>query len=131
MISLSKLRAMKYLVCALSFFGVALLYSCVKDKGSIPVEDILSKCDSLNVTYSATVQPIINAKCAIPGCHTATGGNNIPLATYTQVKAKVDNGSFRNRVLVIANMPPAPLAPLPADEKEKLQCWLDAGAPNN
>lgn len=122
------------------FFLLVLLHSCTYDKYEVPepatpppadttqTGTALTRCDSLNVTYSATVKPITDNNCAISGCHAAGSGNG-DFTTYAGLKAKVDNGSFKKRVIEDKTMPPS--GPLPASDIEKLQCWLDAGAPEN
>ena len=120
---------MKHLFFPLAVCCVCFLNACIKDKGSIPEELTLSKCDSLNVTYGTSIEPIITANCATSGCHVSGGSGSGVFDNYTNVKAKVDNGSFKNRVITIGNMPPS--GTLSQTDKEKIQCWLDAGAPNN
>lgn len=120
-------------IILLFIFLMALLFSsCTFDKEELPEPPPppppMSFCDSLNVTYSVTVAPIINANCAISGCH-ASGSSFGDYTNYAGVKAKVDNGTFKERVIVQKNMPPS--GPLPQTELDKLQCWLDKGAPNN
>jgi len=117
-----------------SFKNIILLFilliqiiSCKKDKGKIPITS-QSFCDSLQVKYSVHIQPVIQSQCAISGCHTS-GASMGDFTTYSGVKAKVDNGSFENRVLTLSNMPP--VGPLPDSTKKKIDCWLKAGAPNN
>ena len=86
-------------------------------------------CDVTNVTYSTDIVPIINTTCATSGCHVAGGSGPGDFTTYAGLKAKVDNGSFVNRVLVQKNMPPS--GPLSDCNEAKLQKWIDDGALNN
>ncbi|MEQ8907855.1 MAG: hypothetical protein RIC95_01570 [Vicingaceae bacterium] len=84
------------------------------------------------ISFQADVQPIIQANCATSGCHnavTVAGGGNF--TTYAGIKAKVDNGSFENRVIVRQDMPPSNKTPLSNSEIDLLKDWLEAGAPNN
>jgi len=120
---------MKKIFSAALFFcaGIVMVSSCKKDKGKIPITS-QSFCDSLQVKYSVHIQPVIQSQCAISGCHTS-GASMGDFTTYSGVKAKVDNGSFENRVLTLSNMPP--VGPLPDSTKKKIDCWLKAGAPNN
>jgi len=115
---------MKKIRIAMLFALVGLL-SCTSDKGEVPV------CDNVNSSYSQRVAPIIAAKCAITGCHTGGALYAGDLDTYEQVKAKVDNGSFKLRVIDLKVMPPASSTPLTADEYKILKCWCEAGAPDN
>ena len=116
--------------------GLALLLlfvlsSCYYDK-----EDKLydayyanKNCDTTTVTYAHTIQPIIAAKCATSGCHTAGGSGNGNFDTYAGSKAKVDNGSFLNRTVVLMNMPTS--GPLNPCELAQVSKWIQMGAPNN
>lgn len=122
---------MKLTVLFLSCLTSLSFLSCRNDIGLNP--DLLAKpvageCDSIK--FSADVNPIITANCNTPGCHD-TGSGNGDFTTYTGIKAKVDNGTFKARVMDgNPTFMPASGA-LPADQIAKLKCWLDKGAPNN
>src|SRR5438046_608870 len=116
-IYLPKFQSMRRFSYLLGFGGIIFFYSCTKDKG--PVE--CGECLSTDVTFSLTIMPIITAKCAIPGCHVANGGNNIPYTSYSEVKAKVgvNNNPLYNRVFVVGDMPQS--GSLTCDEKQKIK----------
>jgi hypothetical protein len=88
-----------------------------------------SFCDTTAVTYATKVMPIMQGSCAIPGCHVPGGTGPGDFTTYTGVKAKVDNGTFRTVTIVNKSMPPS--GPLSTCEQQHLETWLNAGAPNN
>jgi len=88
-----------------------------------------SDCNTDAVSFSVQIQPIISSSCATPGCHVAGGTAGFSLETYSEIKSKVDDGSFRDRVIVQQNMPPS--EDLSSCELEQLKVWLDEGAPNN
>lgn len=106
-------------------------YSCIKERGplpKLPTAPSQSFCDSADVKWSADIQPIINTNCVNPGCHAAGGGSTgVDLSTY----ALIDTARIRARVLDgnPSYMPQA--GPLPLLERQKIECWLKAGAPNN
>ena len=79
--------------------------------------------------YVNKVEPIIQSRCALPGCH-VSGPNTAPgdFTQYVEVKAVVDNGRFQTFVLVDRSMPSN--GTLSACDLEKLQVWVNAGAPN-
>ena len=115
------------LMCSISY------YSCVKEKGQMPAKK--SSCDSLNVKWSTFVQPLIQTNCLNPGCHDPASGANytsgIDLTSYALVKAKVDAGKIRARV-IDANPSWMPQGgPLPSSDREKIDCWLQNGALEN
>ncbi len=107
------------------------LASCYYDK-----EDQLydayyasKNCDTLTVTYTHTIVPIIAARCAT-GCHTAGGTANGNFDTYAGLKAKVDNGSLIRRTTVLMNMPSTG-GPLTSCQINQIKKWVQLGAPNN
>ncbi len=114
------------------FLFIAVLvcyYSCTKDKGFVSITDY-RMCDSLNIKYSSDIQPIIQTYCATSSsCHGAGASDNY--TTYEAVKTKVDDRSFRKRVLYgdPSFMPPSGM--MPKLMLQKIDCWLKDGAPNN
>lgn len=121
---------MKVTLLTISAFLLLGFLACTKDVGINPdlQPKLLTECDS--VTFIDSIQPIISANCATPGCHD-NGSINGDLTTYAGIKVKVDNGSFQARVIDGVPSPMPPTGPLPAQEIDKLKCWLAAGAPNN
>lgn len=87
-----------------------------------------TSCTGIDPSWSASVSPLIAQRCSGSSCHSA-GSANGEVTTYAQVKALVDNGKFRNRVLVLRDMPDG--SSLDKCQLEMLQAWVDAGAPNN
>lgn len=86
-------------------------------------------CDTTNVTWSGTIQPIIQGNCAIPGCHVAGGTGPGDFTSYLGVKEKVDNGTLRQEVVVDGTMPPDyDLRPC---EVQQIDAWIQAGALEN
>ena len=86
-------------------------------------------CDLSDVTYADQVSSIINSSCATSGCHVAGGTGSGDFTNFDELKSKVDNGSFENRVLVEKTMPPS--SQLSDCDLQILQTWLDNGALNN
>jgi hypothetical protein len=87
-------------------------------------------CDSLNVTYTSTINPIIQLWCI--GCHSGSKpGGNILLETYDQVVAAANSGKLMGAIRWesgFAQMPKAggPLSPCNIDLFEK---WIRTGKP--
>lgn len=98
---------------------------CTSEKGEIPKPDF-SPDDCESVSYASDIAPFIAANCI--GCHNASFTGN-DLTTYSGVKAKADNGSFRNRVLEIKDMPG--YCVISESDRKKIDCWLSNGAKNN
>ena len=89
-------------------------------------------CDSVAISYSMDVFPIISAKCL--GCHDAsTNSGSITLESYGQVKAQVDNGDLGCSVNHGAGCSAMPKnAPqLPPCELKAINVWISEGALNN
>jgi hypothetical protein len=66
--------------------------SCYYDNEEALYPTLSSSCDTINVTYSGTIVPILSNNCY--SCHSnktaATSGNNIPLENYTDVTSRID-----------------------------------------
>lgn len=111
------------------FFGFGILMlgiaSCTSDKGEAPKPIVaLTPCEL--VSYNTDISPIMATNCI--GCHSSSF-TGYDLTNYTGVKQKVDNGSLRLRVLETRDMPG--YCVLPADDLQKIECWINNGAPNN
>lgn len=89
-------------------------------------------CDTTNITYSATVAPLLQAQCT--GCHSGTSpSGGISLSTHAGVAAMANNGKLYG---AIAHQPGFSAMPqggnqLPDCQIKQIQLWIDAGAPNN
>lgn len=111
------------LICILQMIS-----SCTKDKPNEVTG--INPCDT---TYFAlTIRPIITTKCMgnNAGCHIAGGSGSGDFSKYIQLKDKVDQGAFKDRVLTIKDMPPSttPLPVLSDAERTLLEDWADNGA---
>ena len=84
-------------------------------------------CNTMSAKFSSDVLPIITNSCATASCHNSTGVGGVVLQTYDQIKAKTDR--ITQRVLVDKTMPPN--GTLSTSELNIIQCWINAGAPNN
>ena len=80
--------------------------------------------------YGTDIAPIINAKCALSGCH-VSGSSFGDFTVYEELKQRADNGRIKKNVFELKTMPPSTQTQLTDTEKEKLQCWLDNGAPQD
>jgi len=90
------------------------------------------ECDTTNVTYSGTIQPIIELNCY--GCHSGpqpSGG--ISLADYNAVVVQSNNGNLFSAVNHDPGFSPMPKnAPKLADCKiNEIKIWIENGTPNN
>jgi hypothetical protein len=113
----------------LFFASVAfVLQSCYYDK-----EDVLylggNACDTTTVTYSATIQPLLQTYCT--GCHGNSGG--VTLENYAQVKAAVDNGSLSGTVnqTGVYSLMPQGGPKLSTCKLRQIDIWIKNGAKND
>ncbi len=110
-----------------AFFLILFSASCTYDKEELLNPPQKNVCDTLNATY-AKVQSILSTKCSTSRCHSAAAARGgTVLETYDQAKAKAER--IKQRALVEKTMPPS--APLSTNDIAVLQCWFDAGMPNN
>ncbi len=104
------------------------LTGCYYDKEEVLYPN--SFCDVTNVTWSGTIQPLVQSRCATPGCH-VVGGQSPDLSTYSAFKAQVDLGRVQARAIqgTPSFMPPS--GKMPNCNIQQLQTWINAGALNN
>lgn len=112
-------------LAALAF--LSFISSCTKDKAEDP-----DPCayDASMLRYNGLIKDIINTRCAVDGaCHGTPQGQNAggEYTSYALIKAKVDNGSFKNRVLDLRDMPQG--SALSDCEYRIMKDWYNAGAP--
>lgn len=117
-----------FLLCTVTFTG------CYYDSEEKLYPVLSSSCDLENVTFSATVKPILQASCY--ACHSNTNyinqGSGIRLENYEDVKLQAGNrlmGAIRHEPGHV----PMPLngGKLPDCEINKIQRWIDNGMLNN
>ena len=87
-------------------------------------------CDASVFSYSAKIQPIIQANCQNSSCHGAgQADGNGELLTYDNVMTFIQDNRLRNAVVVNKSMPKD--GSLTTCERDLIEKWLNAGAPNN
>ena len=113
------------LVVSICFAGIGLLtmQGCKADK--LPVAENPTFCDSITATYNASVKAIMDAKCALPSCH---GGPQSPsFVDYTAISSVTDRIAIR--ALDLQTMPPSGMPQLTNEELDIMNCWRNAGFP--
>ena len=86
-------------------------------------------CDSIK--YTKHIKPIIISNCSFnSGCH-VTGFNKGDFTSYSGLKTKIDDGSFKLRVFDSPNNPMPASGMLAQSKLDSIKCWLEKGAPNN
>ena len=141
---------MKKYIYYIAFIGICI--SCSKKKSqSITNQTIVTPpaqavvCDTINVSYSCLIQPILKNNCY--QCHstavTDTGALALDLQTFQSFKTylklfykndSIYGSKFYNTILqspTTLTMPPAPASKLPSYELRMIKKWIDAGAIQN
>lgn len=85
-------------------------------------------CSKINASYANDIKPIIDANCVSSGCHDPASANG-NYTTYEGVVARVNNGTLEKRVLINKDMPKS--SPLSIEDRKKIKCWINNGAPKN
>lgn len=89
-------------------------------------------CDTANVTFAGSVQPLLQTNCF--SCHTGSApSGNINLMGYANVKTVADNGKLMGAVTHSAGFSPMPQGGNKLSDCEILiiQTWIDKGTLNN
>ena len=90
-------------------------------------------CDTLNVTFSGTVEPLLADRCV--SCHSgATPDGGVNLSTHGGVVSAVDSrdliAAVRHAGGGVSSMPPSG-NPLTECQIRAIEFWVAAGKPNN
>jgi hypothetical protein len=89
-------------------------------------EDIERGICDIPITYSGFIKPLIETKCAIPGCHVAGGSAPGDFTIYGNVNARAT--AIKTRT-ADGSMPK--VGSITPEEIEKIACWVESGALNN
>lgn len=125
---MSKLSLYFFIGCLL--LTMLSVSSCYYDKEEVLYPD--SVCDTADVRYSTTIQPVLSSNCV--SCHGgSTPSAGIKLDTYDGVSIQAANGRLWGAVSHSSNFSPMPknANKLSACNLAKIRKWLDAGHPNN
>ena len=96
---------------------------------------VSTSCDLTNVTFAATVKPILQASCL--NCHSnsnaVNNGGGLKLENYADVKTQVSNGKLMGTVKHSSGFQAMPQGggKITDCEINQLQKWIDNGILNN
>jgi mono/diheme cytochrome c family protein len=114
----------------LSIAIISLISSCYYDN-----EEVLypnnGNCDTTNVTYTNTIQPIMSQSCT--GCHgSSSPSGGIDLTTYSLVRASAEDGSLLGTMAFQSGYSPMPKGGNKVSDctLNKIQAWINKGYPN-
>jgi hypothetical protein len=126
---------MKKTILSLVMFIITLLavVSCYYDSEEALYPSLSSSCDTLNVTFSGTIAPILGSNCL--SCHSnsaaASAGGNIRLQDYADVKAQ--NARIAGAVKQLSGFSPMPKngGRLSDCSIRQFDTWVLNGMPGN
>lgn len=111
-------------------------YGCTRD--ALP-QPAVPDCSTDIPVYDQEIRPIVEASCAYSGCHLDSAPGNYQ--SYDGLLSSLEDGSFRERVVLLRTDPnrgmPPNYAPddrpheLTEEELLLIECWLEAGYPQN
>lgn len=104
------------------FIALIILYSCKKDKAN---PETPTNQTTNSITYTNTIKNIIEQKCN--NCHGTQGSTTNYFPDYIGVKQKVDDGTFRETVIVQKSMPY--IDTLSKAQFSSIETWLNNNAP--
>ncbi len=126
----------KYWTISLFLILVAWVSGCTEDKLAAPAA---GDCFGEEPTYESDVKEIIDRTCAYSGCHLDSAPG--VYTSYSGIQNVLNSGLFRQRVILIKDDPVSGMPPnnvpsgkaqnLTPAELNTIQCWLDAGFPEN
>lgn len=100
--------------------------SCSKSGSSNPAPTN-PDCSGVDSRFQASVLPLMQATCAVSGCHNA-GSINGPGALTTFAQISPSAAAIKAAVLA-GTMPKN--STLSEAQKKIIVCWVNSGAPNN
>jgi hypothetical protein len=111
------------LLPVLIIIGMVLI-SCEKDQLLSPPPIIVNGCDTINISFSQVINPIIISDCV--GCHGSGGAGGVNLDGYDNIKTNALNGEL---VLSINGT----MRQFLKNDCEllKIQAWVNKGASND
>jgi hypothetical protein len=113
--------------------ALCFLYSCVnhdlsEDEAAVPF--VVDCTGATEYSYSEDIVDIINANCAVSGCH--DGSTTLP--NWTNHETLADEGAeVQRRITLPLNHPEKMprVGSITTEERQKLYCWIEQGALNN
>jgi uncharacterized membrane protein len=109
------------------------------NEGGANPPPVTTNCSPDTVYFVNDIMPLISSNCTMSGCHdNITHADGVNLTTYAKIVRYVVPGNATNSELykVIAKtngdrMPPPPMPAFTAEQKTKIQKWINQGAKNN
>lgn len=119
------------LLITIGFVLASMLSACYYDNEE-DLYGVSTTCDTMNVTFSGTINPVIQQKCI--SCHGGSGASGgVRLDSYEEVKVYADNGKLYGSISHASGYSPMPSGQPKLDDCTLLQfqIWIRNGAPDN
>jgi len=110
-----------------SFLLAAILLGACKKENLVTYD-----CIGLSPTYTATIKSILDANCAISGCHNASSkANGIDLSSYSGASTANSN-DILGAIEHASGYPAMPKggSKLSTASRQAVYCWVQSGKPN-
>lgn len=105
-----------------------IISACTKDS----IEKNEESCDTVDVTYTSHVAEILNASCAVSGCHVG-GGQSPLLVDFLSASEASTSPNFIGSIKHEAGFTPMPFPPgssqLEQCNIDIIDAWITAGSP--
>ena len=114
---------------------IGMITGCYYDNEEKLYSEVSNTCDLTDVTFAATVKPILQASCY--SCHSnsnyVNSGGGVKLENYADVKTSVNSGKLMGTVKHLSGFQQMPQGggKLSDCEISQLQKWIDNGTLNN
>lgn len=83
-------------------------------------------------SFAEDIQPIVESKCAISGCHNGDIGQNLNWTDFEMFHQRAVSGEVKRRVINRVMPPPGSHGGALTEEQiNAITCWTDQGALNN
>lgn len=120
----------KLIVGSIVLLTVIFITAC--ENNSVSPAILPSSCDTTDLTYTNTMQIVININCGTmnTGCHSS--GTNHDFSTYASMQKYVTGGQdsrFWQQLFILKKMPLYPELALDICTSNQFKVWLLNGAP--
>jgi hypothetical protein len=96
------------------------------DMGCIKMINVMVPRLETGTSFVAVIKPILDTKCALPGCHNGDNGASVNWTVLSNVQAKAQNIKTRT-----GNHTMPLVGSLTQDQINLIACWVDDGAKDN
>ena len=123
---------MKIKIRLFNLLFVLTVFSVACSVGSCVNHDLSGSCNALEpVNFTNEIKPIINTKCAIPGCHNGDNGPNLNWTDFSNFsRSKFEVKRRINLPSTDGDKMPQ-IGELSSEQVRLITCWVEQGGLNN